>query len=59
MIMNLMKKPELFEKLRNELNEDIIKEYKGSSTQIIDMLDSENGFNLKFYSNCFNESLRI
>eukprot|EP00351_Strombidinopsis_sp_SopsisLIS2011_P005270 CAMPEP_0116878832 /NCGR_PEP_ID=MMETSP0463-20121206/10587_1 /TAXON_ID=181622 /ORGANISM="Strombidinopsis sp, Strain SopsisLIS2011" /LENGTH=175 /DNA_ID=CAMNT_0004527457 /DNA_START=1007 /DNA_END=1534 /DNA_ORIENTATION=+ len=58
--MNCMKKPEYFEKIRKEIDTEIVQPFTGEkNTGILDMLDFENVYNLKYYSMCFYESLRI
>ena len=55
--------PEIFNKMRNEVKETIIKPSKGDQQlkfgEIIDITDGENTSELIYMQNCFSESLRI
>jgi len=57
--MNLMKQPELMDKARQEISDEIVKKNQGDSKDILDLLNFENVFDLKYYGMCFFESLRI
>ena len=62
LLCSLMK-PEIFDKMRNEVKETIIKPSKGDQQlkfgEIIDITNIENSSELRYMQNCFSESLRI
>jgi cytochrome P450 len=63
MIFYMTRNPEFFNKVRNEINETIVKPYlKSNPGEELDInrgMNFDNMFELKFYNNCFYESLRI
>mmetsp|Transcript_32637 Transcript_32637/g.31850 ORF Transcript_32637/g.31850 Transcript_32637/m.31850 type:complete len:154 (+) Transcript_32637:123-584(+) len=64
MILHMLDQPKILQEVRMELRREIIdpfieKNPSCKDTSIIDMLDFENIFNLKYYNQCFMESLRI
>lgn len=55
-----MKKPEYFEKIRKEIDEEIVQTFTGDvDADILDKLNFESVYSLSYYSQCFYESLRI
>lgn len=66
MFVYLMQQPALMANVRKEIRKEILVPYleshpeaKNGKVTIDKMLDFENIFNLKYYNNCFMESLRI
>mmetsp|Transcript_30638 Transcript_30638/g.30113 ORF Transcript_30638/g.30113 Transcript_30638/m.30113 type:complete len:229 (+) Transcript_30638:599-1285(+) len=62
MLLHMMQQPAMLDKIRAELKEQIILPYQKSHSEKVEierMMDFENIFNLKYYTNCFMESMRI
>jgi hypothetical protein len=63
--MHLIKHPQYGDMVSKEIEQAIVKPFVAESStnwepsKILDMLNFENIHDLNFYSNCFNEALRM
>lgn len=63
MMMYLFQQPELLNKVKDEFNRVVIQPYMeanpGKKVDVMEALNFDNAFDLKFYNQCFQESLRM
>jgi cytochrome P450 len=59
-------KPEIYQKIRQEIKDMILDPYQKTTgkshlefNEICDLVDVDNTSDLRYFSNCYNESLRI